>query len=177
MQQGGCPSGLPDHLSPARPGPGAALLGTHVVWLGVLMPLTPTPTPCAAAAFQDEKKVRIYDVHNNWRLVKSIHARQLRWTFTDACLSSDQAFLLYSTISSTVHLVNVKHHGGGGGSGGEDSGEAEVESVANITDIHEALQFGASEGDRNGIWSIKWSPDNREVCAGHICRQGAGCLV
>lgn len=34
-----------------------------------------------------------------------VSARGLRWTITDTCLSSDQKFLLYASISSTVHLV------------------------------------------------------------------------
>lgn len=45
-----------------------------------------------------------------------------------------------------------------------------VESEANVTDVHEVLHF-AGEDDRVmtssfGIWSIKWSSDNREIVAG-----------
>ena len=58
-----------------------------------------------AAAFQHERRVRLYDVNNNWRLRKDVEARNLRWTITDTCISPDQKFLLYSSISPIVHLV------------------------------------------------------------------------
>jgi WD repeat-containing protein 23 len=72
----------------------------------------------------------MYDVHRGWSLLKDVHARSLRWTVTDTALSSDQRFLLYSSITPTVHLVKV------------DRAEGATQSVANITDIHEALHFG-----------------------------------
>ena len=53
--------------------------------------------------------MRIYDTENNWRLVKDIHARNLRWTITDTCLSRDQSFLLYATINPVVHMVSFTH--------------------------------------------------------------------
>ncbi|GAB4823240.1 hypothetical protein N2152v2_010286 [Parachlorella kessleri] len=110
------------------------------------------------AAFQNERRVKIYDVHQGWATLKNVHARGLRWTVTDTCLSSDQKFLLYASISATVHLVNVQR----------GHGEAE-ESVANVTDIHEPLHF-AEGGDAvsysTGIWSLRWSSDNSEIVAG-----------
>ena len=60
---------------------------------------------CCAAGFQHERRVRLYDVDNNWRLRKDVEARNLRWTITDTCISPDQKFLLYSSISPIVHLV------------------------------------------------------------------------
>jgi DDB1- and CUL4-associated factor 11 len=74
------------------------------------------------AAYQNERRIRMYDVHRGWRLAKDVHARNLRWTVTDVALSSDQAFLLYASITPVVHLVKVAREGG----------EA-VESVANVT--------------------------------------------
>ncbi len=59
-----------------------------------------------AAGFQHERRVRLYDVNNNWRLRKDVEARNLRWTITDTCISPDQKFLLYSSISPIVHLVS-----------------------------------------------------------------------
>ena len=44
-----------------------------------------------------------------------------------------------------------------------------VESVANVTDIHEAMFFHADdEVTRSsfGIWSLRWSPDGKEIIAG-----------
>ena len=60
-----------------------------------------------AAGFQHDRRVRLYDVDNNWRLRKDVEARNLRWTITDTCISPDQKFLLYSSISPIVHLVGV----------------------------------------------------------------------
>ena len=51
--------------------------------------------------------MRLYDVDNNWRLRKDVEARNLRWTITDTCISPDQKFLLYSSISPIVHLVRI----------------------------------------------------------------------
>ena len=51
--------------------------------------------------------MKIYDVHRGWATLKNVHARGLRWTVTDTCLSSDQKFLLYASISATVHLVSL----------------------------------------------------------------------
>ena len=62
---------------------------------------------CCAAGFQHERRVRLYDVDNNWRLRKDVEARNLRWTITDTCISPDQKFLLYSSISPIVHLVRL----------------------------------------------------------------------
>ena len=59
-----------------------------------------------AAAYQHDRRIRIYETENDWRLRKDVHARNLRWTVTDTCLSPDQRFLLYSSITPTVHMVS-----------------------------------------------------------------------
>ncbi len=45
-----------------------------------------------------------------------------------------------------------------------------VESVANVTDIHEAMFFHADNEavtrSNFGIWSLRWSPDGKEIIAG-----------
>ena len=58
-----------------------------------------------AAAFQRDRRIRVYDVDNNWRLAKDVHCRNLRWTVTDTCLSPQQTFLLYASITPVVHMV------------------------------------------------------------------------
>ena len=47
---------------------------------------------CLAAAFQHDRRIRIYETENDWRLRKDVHARNLRWTVTDTCLSPDQKY-------------------------------------------------------------------------------------
>ncbi|XP_031479461.1 LEC14B protein isoform X1 [Nymphaea colorata] len=107
------------------------------------------------AGFQD-RHIRIYSVDNGWRVQKDIHARNLRWTVTDTSLSPDQRFLVYSTMSPIVHIVNA------------GSGHAGEESVANVTEIHEGLHFSNNEYDGHGfgIFCVKFSTDGRELVAG-----------
>ncbi|XP_078440984.1 transducin family protein / WD-40 repeat family protein [Wolffia australiana] len=105
------------------------------------------------AGFQGSH-IRIYDAGNEWRIRKDILARSLRWTITDTSLSSNQQFLVYASMSPIVHIVDVR------------SGSAE--SHANITDIHNGLDFSENdEGDYSfGIFSVKFSSDGRELVAG-----------
>lgn len=113
------------------------------------------------AAFQSTRRLRLYSVEGGWRRVKDVFARGLRWTVTDTAISPDQRLLLYSTISDRVSLVNLAI--------GQD-----VYSEANVTDIHEELNFSvAAEGDSGmyarrqfGIWSIRWSSDGNHIVAG-----------
>ncbi|XP_024386773.1 LEC14B protein isoform X2 [Physcomitrium patens] len=106
------------------------------------------------AGFQD-RRIRIYDVDKGWTVRKDIQARNLRWTVTDTALSPDQRFLVYASITPVVYLVNVSSESGG------------VTSLANITDIHEGLNFASdSRGDVFGIWSLQFSEDGRELVAG-----------
>ncbi|CAM6097591.1 unnamed protein product [Calypogeia fissa] len=107
------------------------------------------------AGFQDQR-IRIYNVDKNWALQKDVLARNLRWTVTETALSPDQRFLVYASITPLVHLVNVGSESGG------------IESLANITDIHEGLDFAAGSREENtfGIWSLKFSHDGREIVAG-----------
>ncbi|KAG0570671.1 hypothetical protein KC19_6G179300 [Ceratodon purpureus] len=106
------------------------------------------------AGFQD-RRIRIYNVEKNWEVQKDIQARNLRWTVTDTALSPDQRFLVYASITPVVHLVNVGSESGG------------VKSLANVTDIHEGLNFASdSRGDVFGLWSLQFSEDGRELVAG-----------
>ncbi|KAH6821791.1 transducin family protein / WD-40 repeat family protein [Perilla frutescens var. hirtella] len=105
------------------------------------------------AAFQGSQ-IRIYDVERGWKVQKNILARSLRWTITDTCLSPDQRHLVYASMSPIVHVVNV--------------GSTTKESLANVTEIHEGLDFSSPDegGYSFGIFSLKFSKDGREVVAG-----------
>ncbi|KAI5079705.1 hypothetical protein GOP47_0005184 [Adiantum capillus-veneris] len=63
--------------------------------------------------------------------------------------------VIYATISPIVHLVNV----------GNESG---VASLANVTDIHEGLDFSMEPfGEYSlGLYSVQFSQDGREIVAG-----------
>ncbi|XP_058076528.1 LEC14B protein-like isoform X2 [Magnolia sinica] len=104
------------------------------------------------AGFQGSH-IRIYNVDNVWKVQKDILAKSLRWTITDTSLSPDQRYLVYASMSPVVHIVNV--------------GSAVAESHANITEIHDGLNFSDDDGDGDfGIFSVKFSTDGRELVAG-----------
>ncbi|ONK78572.1 uncharacterized protein A4U43_C02F20230 [Asparagus officinalis] len=105
------------------------------------------------AGFQ-ASRIKIYNVDNGLKLQKDIIAKSLEWTITDTSLSPDQRNLVYSSLSPLVHIVNVETAG--------------TESHANITDIHDGLDFSEHENDdfSFGIFSVKFSTDGRELVAG-----------
>ncbi|XP_047982022.1 LEC14B homolog [Salvia hispanica] len=106
------------------------------------------------AGFQ-ESHIKIYDVDHGWKVHKDIYARSLRWTITDTSLSPDRRFLVYSSISPVVHIVDV--------------GSGTKQSLANVTEIHEGLEFSSNVDDYEnysfGIFSVKFSTDGREIVA------------
>ncbi|XP_054804357.1 LEC14B protein isoform X1 [Prosopis cineraria] len=105
------------------------------------------------AGFQGSH-IRIYNVDKGWKVQKNILAKSLRWTITDTTLSPDQHYLVYASMSPIVHIVNV--------------GSAETESLANVTEIHDGLDFTSNDdgGYSFGIFSVKFSTDGRELVAG-----------
>lgn len=106
------------------------------------------------AGFQGSH-IRVYDVENGFKVQKNILAKSLRWTITDTSLSPDQRYLVYSSMSPVVHIVNVE--------------SAVTESLANVTEIHEGLDFSIvddeDDDDLFGIFSVKFSTDGRELVA------------
>ncbi|XP_061372037.1 LEC14B protein isoform X2 [Gastrolobium bilobum] len=105
------------------------------------------------AGFQGSH-IRIYNVDKGWKVQKNILTKSLRWTITDTSLSHDQRYLVYASMSPIVNIVNV--------------GSAETESLANVTEIHDGLDFSSSDdgGYSFGIFSVKFSTDGRELVAG-----------
>ncbi|KAA3481018.1 LEC14B-like protein [Gossypium australe] len=108
-----------------------------------------------------KSQIRIYDVDKGWKVQKNILAKSLKWTITDTSLSPDQRFLVYSSLSPVVHIVNVR--------------SAASESIANITvsstsEIHDGLDFSVDDYndddyDALGIFSVKFSTDGKELVA------------
>ncbi|PKI68820.1 hypothetical protein CRG98_010877 [Punica granatum] len=131
-------------------------------------------------------QIRVYNVEKDWKVQKDIMAKSLRWTITDTCLSPDQRFLVslgfyyyishdawllagnflnllrnriyilqvYSSMSPLVHIVNIQ--------------SATTESLANITEIHDGLNFSVDDNDDEdeiSIFSVKFSTDGRELVA------------
>ncbi|KAB1214124.1 hypothetical protein CJ030_MR5G027261 [Morella rubra] len=103
------------------------------------------------AGFQGSH-IRIYNVDGGWKVQKNILAKSLRWTITDTSLSPDLHYLVYSSMSPIIHIVNV--------------GSPGTESLANITEIHDGLDFSVDDDyDEFGIFSVKFSNDGRELVA------------
>ncbi|EEF45451.1 LEC14B protein, putative [Ricinus communis] len=101
--------------------------------------------------------IRVYNVDKGWKVQKDILTKSLRWTITDTCLSPDQRYLVYASMSPVVHIVNV--------------GSSTTESLANVTEIHDGLDFSENQDDNDdydgfGIFSVKFSMDGRELVAG-----------
>jgi hypothetical protein len=80
---------------------------------------------------------------NHFKLKKTIHTEEGNWTITDCQLSSDNRFLIYSSIIPQVYLCRLD------------------EDVA-----HQQLEFARPDQHFFGIWSIRLSADNREVVCG-----------
>lgn len=102
------------------------------------------------AGFQGSH-IRLYNVDSGWKVQKDILAKSIRWTITDTCLSPDQCYLVYASMSPVVHIVNV--------------GSAATESVANVMEIHDGLDFSFCDDDEFSIFSVKFSTDGRELVA------------
>ncbi|KAE8736011.1 LEC14B-like protein [Hibiscus syriacus] len=107
------------------------------------------------ARFQ-RSHIKVYNVDGGWKVQKNIMAKSLRWTITDTCLSPDQRFLVYSSLSPIVNIVNV--------------GSTASVSIANITEIHEGLDFSFDDSNDDeyegiGIFSMKFSTDGKELVA------------
>ncbi|XP_020586824.1 LEC14B homolog [Phalaenopsis equestris] len=107
------------------------------------------------AGFQGSD-IRVYDVENHWKVLKNIAAKSLHWTITDTSLSPNKRLLAYASMSAIVHIV--------------DLGSAMKESYANVTEIHDGLDFSAvGEDDEFGLFSIEFSSNGRELVAGSSC--------
>ena len=74
---------------------------------------------------------------------KTIHARDIGWSVLDVDYSPDSKFIIYSSWSQFVHLA----------------------AVDTVSDYHEGLDLDPPEG-RFCAFSVKFSPDSREIVAG-----------
>ncbi|XP_071091966.1 DDB1- and CUL4-associated factor 11-like [Haliotis cracherodii] len=94
-------------------------------------------------AAQDQH-VRIYDTTNDdFKLFKTIRARDVGWSVLDTAFSPDGNYVVYSSWSDSIHLCNIY---------GDH-------------DIHEALPL--LPGDQSFcIFSLTFSSDNREILGG-----------
>ncbi|CAN1284053.1 LEC14B homolog [Linum perenne] len=113
------------------------------------------------AGFQGSH-IRIYNVENGWKVQKNILAKSLRWTITDTCLSPDQRYLVYASLSPIVHIVDI--------------GSSTTDSLANVTEIHDGLDFSNSDYEYEDEFGI-FSADVNTVCfadeTGHVIYSGS----
>jgi len=90
------------------------------------------------------ERVCLLDPASGFRSVKTIEARDVRWTVTDTDISPDQRFIVYTSINSTAHLCNI----------------------VGDYDLHDALEFGDHSQYRFGIWCCRFNGDGTELVAG-----------
>ncbi|PRP80921.1 WD repeat domain 23 [Planoprotostelium fungivorum] len=93
------------------------------------------------SACQD-RVIRIYDYHSG-KKTKEIQARNIGWSIIDTDYSPDQRWLIYSSWSEYIHLCNIT---------GENN-------------THDALDM-RPEDNRFCLFSVKFSPDSREILGG-----------
>lgn len=111
---------------------------------------------------QGGRRIPRYLRYSSWqhrtsmRPLKVLHAlsSNMRWTITDANLSDDNEWLIYSSITPRVHLAKTS---GGSGWDADDRDQ-------------ETLNFAGSGGEYRyggfGIWSLRFSRDGKEIVAG-----------
>ncbi|KAL0437542.1 UNVERIFIED_CONTAM: LEC14B protein [Sesamum radiatum] len=92
-------------------------------------------------------------VHGPWVVDQMSTRAYVSQFFADGSLFV-AAFQVYASMSPVIHIVNA--------------GSATGESLANITEIHDGLDFTSpdDQGYTFGIFSVKFSTDGREVVAG-----------
>ncbi|KAE8209723.1 hypothetical protein CF327_g6328 [Tilletia walkeri] len=109
------------------------------------------------------------------RTIKSIKCRGGDWTITDANLSPDNRFMIYSSISPYIHLVPTGLGDVEEGSASNADDNADDDSVDPNNPAHSARQVQldlSPPSARNSwfsggaIWSIRFSGDAREIVAG-----------
>ncbi|GAA5953327.1 hypothetical protein JCM3765_005005 [Sporobolomyces pararoseus] len=86
-----------------------------------------------------------------------------RWTITDAELSDDNNWLIYSSISPRSHLVKT-----GKGYHQSEGDTSANSTTSGIDSEQETIDFSNGSGGYGGfgIWSLRFSHDNREIVAG-----------
>lgn len=94
-------------------------------------------------------RVRLYDTTDptRWKHYQTVVGSTGRWTITDANLSPDNRFVAYSSITPVVYMAKTAQ---------ENREEQEI------------LDFSGRGrmNYNNGIWSIRFSNDAREIVAG-----------
>ncbi|KAL4234099.1 DDB1- and CUL4-associated factor 11 [Mactra antiquata] len=95
------------------------------------------------SAAQDQN-IRIYDTRDDeFKLLKTIRAKDVGWSILDTAFSPDGNYMAYSSWSDCIHLCSV--HGD--------------------EDIHTALHLFPTESSFS-IFSLTFSSDNREILGG-----------
>lgn len=104
-----------------------------------------------------------WEHRSSLKLTKTVKAspQNCRWTLTDAELSADNEWLIYSSISPRAHMVKTGRGQSSWGPNGHDDFDHEQEE----------LNFGAGASRSGGyggfgIWSLRFSHDAREIVAG-----------
>jgi hypothetical protein len=87
--------------------------------------------------------------------IKTIQGRMGNWTITDANLSPDNQWMIYSSITPTVHLVSTR---------------AEAQGGQDLSDKQVALDFGSGDDDDGGVRYRSGVREKEPHCRGRSSR-------
>ncbi|DAZ96342.1 TPA: hypothetical protein N0F65_007992 [Lagenidium giganteum] len=99
-------------------------------------------------------EIRLYDT-TDWKQAGELPVHDIRWTVTDAMFSPDDRWVMYSTISNNVRMVDVNH---------ATTGKEEVFTLA-----RRGVQRSGTIGyyqSRFGVWSIDVNSTGTEFVVG-----------
>ncbi|KAI3641728.1 hypothetical protein MIR68_000218 [Amoeboaphelidium protococcarum] len=99
----------------------------------------------------DGPQTRLYN-NGQWKSIKTVEAEHGQWTITDATLNSSNTLVAYSSITPIVHVASMSK---------DQSQEFDFDLTQGIS-----TSYGQSGRRHFGIWSIRFSPDGRELVAG-----------
>lgn len=90
-------------------------------------------------------------------LSKVISCMNINWTITDSDISSDNRFMVHSTLSPNIHMFDVQK--------AKYCGQFNL-SAGNINDNDEDDYYGYSWSYRTRIYSVKLAENNQELIVG-----------
>lgn len=100
--------------------------------------------PARFASATQDGLIHLYE-GDSWKLYRQIEARDVGWSIVDVDFSRDSRFVIYSSWSHAVHLINA---------------EGQFE-------LHEALDFAPGPQSHCAMFGIRFSPnESREILAG-----------
>ena len=103
--------------------------------------------------------------HSTLQLRRSITGRHCSWTITDANLSADNQWMIYSSFTPFVHLVpttDVAKGTEGTGTGARANPADDQQVMLDMSAIENGRRYSHGEG----LFSVRFSGNSKEIIAG-----------